>query len=66
MLELDLLLQQVLEQQYPGFNAKQRQDFIRLLEYPDQSLQSWLLGDGQEVDAGVREIVRTIRSQLSR
>ena len=65
MLELDLLLLEFLENRYPKLDESLQQAFVALLDYPDQSIQHWLIGVdiAAEVDIAVREIVRIIRGQ---
>ena len=64
MLELDLLLLEFLESRYPQLDEASQQAFVILLEYPDQSLQHWLIGADTvtDVDQAVRDIVRIIRA----
>ena len=64
MLELDLLLMDFLENCYSELCQSARQDFVRLLEFPDQSLQNWLLGDGVEMPQGMQRIVKTVRERV--
>lgn len=61
MLELDLLLMDFLDNQYPELPPILKTDFVRLLNYPDQMLHDWLLGDGLAVVPELQSIVRTIR-----
>ncbi|MEN8177817.1 MAG: succinate dehydrogenase assembly factor 2 [Pseudomonadota bacterium] len=65
MLELDLLLLDFLESRYPQLDEASQQAFVALLEYPDQSLQRWLIGTdtSADVDMAVRDIVKIIRSK---
>lgn len=64
MLELDLLLLRVLDELYPDFDPALRSDFQRLLEYPDQTLQRWLLGDEREVEQNMVRIVEVITQRI--
>jgi antitoxin CptB len=66
MLELDLLLGEFFAQVYPELDDQGKQDFIRLLKFPDPLLQRWLLGDGQELAAEMEEIVQMIRQRGQR
>ncbi|RLJ20820.1 succinate dehydrogenase assembly factor 2 [bacterium endosymbiont of Escarpia laminata] len=61
MLELDLLLFAFLENEYSSLDRETRKDFSTLLEYPDQTLQSWLISDSKIADKQMFEIVRIIR-----
>lgn len=65
MLELDLLLTDFLEKYYPELCQSARQEFVRLLNFPDQSLQRWLLGDAKEIPPGMQRIVKAIREGCS-
>lgn len=49
MLELDLVLARFLEENYPALTARQRRDFERLLDLPDQEL--WRVVRGESTDA---------------
>ncbi len=64
MLELDLLLLDFLESRYSQLDEASQEAFVALLEYPDQSLQHWLIGTDTvtDVDQAVRDIVRIIRA----
>lgn len=61
MLELDLLLLEFLEICYANLEKDLQQAFVALLDYPDPSLQRWLIGDGEGVADGMQAIVKTIR-----
>ncbi len=61
MLELDLLLLEFLEICYANLDKDLQQAFVVLLDYPDPSLQRWLIGDGEGVADGMQAIVKTIR-----
>lgn len=61
MLELDLLLLEFLEIRYANLDKDLQQAFVALLDYPDPSLQRWLIGDGEGVADGMQAIVKTIR-----
>ncbi|MBA1444042.1 MAG: succinate dehydrogenase assembly factor 2 [Gammaproteobacteria bacterium] len=61
MLELDLLLFAFLENEYPYLDREARKDFATLLEFPDQTLQSWLISDSKIADKQMVEIVQIIR-----
>jgi antitoxin CptB len=65
MLELDLLLQQFLSQGYRNLDQPARQQFARMLEYPDQLLLEWLMGKAVPADREVRNIVQSIRCTLT-
>ncbi len=61
MLELDLLLFAFLENEYHSLDREARKDFATLLEFPDQTLQSWLISDSKIADKQMVEIVQIIR-----
>ena len=63
MLDLDLLLLEFLESRYGQLDETSRQAFVALLEYPDQTLQRWLIGNPTvaDIDIAMRDIVRSIR-----
>ncbi len=63
MLELDLLLTDFLENYYPELSQSARQEFVSLLNFPDQSLQGWLLGDDLEIPPGIQSIVQSIKER---
>jgi len=44
MLELDLLLEQFLDQQFDHLSSDAQYEFIKLLQQPDPSLNSWIFG----------------------
>ncbi|RDH86354.1 MAG: succinate dehydrogenase assembly factor 2 [endosymbiont of Escarpia spicata] len=61
MLELDLLLIAFLENEYSSLDREARKGFATLLEYPDQTLQSWLISGSKIADKQMVEIVQIIR-----
>ncbi|QWF72163.1 succinate dehydrogenase assembly factor 2 [Methylomonas paludis] len=62
--ELDYLLVNYLEYQYPTASVAEQQNFSRLLELEDDVLQAYLLGDSLVEDAGLAEVVRAVRQGL--
>ena len=62
LLELDLILQRFLEGQYPGLDARGRELFSELLEYPDNDLLDWALGREEPPDARYRGVVGLLRA----
>lgn len=62
MLELDLLLNGFLETQYSQLNASQREDFVMLLGYPDQTLYELLMDKMASSNPAIARIVKSIRS----
>ena len=61
MLELDLLLEAFLEDQYPALADEDKQAFENLLSYPDQLLYDYLLGEAKPTDREIAGVVRRIR-----
>jgi len=61
MLELDLLLQGFLERGYAQLDAAQQEDFIRLLELPDQVLVEYLLGMAEIKERELVDVIERIR-----
>ena len=61
MLELDLLLQGFLDTAYSDLSEDRQRTFSRILEYPDQLLLDWLVGEIIPADPEVRELVARIR-----
>jgi antitoxin CptB len=63
MLELDYLLRDFLEQQYPALSEPQQRDFVRLLACPDPFLYDWLLGRTAPPDAALAALVARLRAR---
>lgn len=61
LLELDVLLNRFLDNQYSHLNKEQQQNFSDLLEQSDQNLIDWLL-QGQQPDAQFSELVARIKT----
>jgi len=61
MRELDVLLRGFLEHRFEALDARQRNSFARLLEYPDAVLLECLMGRMVPADRDVASIVRDIR-----
>jgi antitoxin CptB len=62
MLELDLLLRGFLDAGYSDLSEERQRTFGRMLEYPDQLLLDWLVGEIVPADPEVRALVERIRS----
>lgn len=59
LLELDLLLQRFVTEQYGSLNADARQAFRALLALPDQTLLNWI--QGREIpDGKFKQIINKI------
>jgi antitoxin CptB len=61
MLELDLILFPFVDNVFSDLSLADRQNFIKLLSYPDQDLVEWLMGRGQVADSALQAIVDQIR-----
>ena len=61
MRELDVLLNSFLKHRYVRLDARERDSFARLLEYPDAVLLEWLMGRMIPADKDVADIVQEIR-----
>ena len=62
MLELDLLLQGFLDTGFGELSEERQRTFVRMLEYPDQLLLDWLVGEIFPADPEVRALVERIRA----
>ncbi len=62
MLELDYLLKDFLDSHYSDLSSVEQQDFIRLLDYPDQILHDWLMGHSVPREQPLQSLVSRIRS----
>ena len=65
MLELDLLLQPFVENNYQDLSADEQAVFRDLLKYPDQELQEILLGFKQPDHKDVANVTDKIRHAAS-
>lgn len=61
MLELDILLNQFVENEYKNLNHDQVSLFDMLLDYPDQVLYDLLLEKTNAADYKVTELIKIIR-----
>ncbi len=62
MLELDVWLLSYLDNSYPQATHKEKQDFEQLLDFHDQDLFDWLMGNTQPTDKNLLYIIDCIRS----
>jgi antitoxin CptB len=62
MLELDLLLEAFLDQQYTELSPRLQQRFIQLLGYPDPVIHAWCVGGEAPDDEAFEEIIAAIRA----
>ncbi|VAW63095.1 Succinate dehydrogenase flavin-adding protein, antitoxin of CptAB toxin-antitoxin [hydrothermal vent metagenome] len=65
MLELDIILNQFVDNQYVLLDTQQKNTFDQVLDYPDQLLFDLFLGYMQSSDNKVSELVQTIRQSAS-
>tara|TARA_X000000950_G_C13921580_1_gene663857 strand:+ start:20638 stop:20832 length:195 start_codon:yes stop_codon:yes gene_type:complete len=61
MLELDLLLQPFVENEYEKLNQEDKMRFEVLLEKDDQTLLQWFLNLDEPGDQNIKRIVDLIR-----
>lgn len=62
MLELDLLLEAFLDQQYTKLSPRLQQRFIQLLAFPDPVIHAWCVGGEPADDEAFEEIIAAIRT----
>lgn len=61
MLELDYVLRDFLEVTYPGLSQSDKALFVRMLDFEDQLLLDWLMGNVVSSDAGIRRMIGQMR-----
>lgn len=61
MLELDVLLGNFLNEAYLSLEEKDKQIFIRLLDFPDPDLFAFLTGNEMPADADIKNMIERIR-----
>ncbi|MCH1423806.1 succinate dehydrogenase assembly factor 2 [Burkholderiales bacterium] len=61
LLELDLVLQRFLREEYPLLGDEQKQTFSRLLGLPDNDLLDLAMGRADTTDEAFGEIVQLMR-----
>jgi len=61
MLELDLLLERFLEVGYPKLSEGEKAVFTSLLDYQDQDLHEWVMGQAEPEDEDMRRLVARLR-----
>ncbi|HHO59553.1 MAG TPA: succinate dehydrogenase assembly factor 2 [Thiotrichales bacterium] len=62
MLELDILLNTFLDRQYAQLDEKQRETFVSLLAYPDQTLYELLMATMTSASPDIADLVSRLRS----
>ncbi|MEH6543771.1 MAG: succinate dehydrogenase assembly factor 2 [Porticoccaceae bacterium] len=60
MLELDLILQPFVEEDYLSLSSEDKQRFQQLLECEDQDLFTWFMKRGEPEDSEMKAIVKVI------
>ena len=65
MLELDIMLNNFVDNQYVLLEREQKNTFDQLLDYPDQLLFDLFLGHMESSDNKVSDLVQTIRQSAS-
>jgi antitoxin CptB len=61
MLELDVLLNQFLDNDYERLSVEQKKVFDNILDYPDQVLYDLLLEKMNTADKAIAEIITMVR-----
>ena len=61
LLELDLVLQRFLSEEYPYLDVNQKRTFSRLLGLPDNDLLDLAMGRADTTDEAFGEIVQLMR-----
>ena len=61
LLELDLVLQQFLSEEYPFLDVNQKRTFNRLLGLPDNDLLDLAMGRADTTDEAFGEIIQLMR-----
>jgi antitoxin CptB len=65
MLELDLMLEAFVDKEFPRLDENQRRHFETLLNYPDQLLFDYLLGEGKPTDGEMMRVIERIRQSAA-
>ncbi|MEH6638389.1 MAG: succinate dehydrogenase assembly factor 2 [Porticoccaceae bacterium] len=60
MLELDLILQPFVEEDYLSLSSEDKQRFQQLLECEDQDLFTWFMKRGEPEESEMKAIVKVI------
>lgn len=60
MLELDLILQPFVEEDYLSLSSEDQRRFQQLLECEDQDLFTWFMRRGEPEDSEMKAIVKVI------
>ena len=65
MLELDYILENFVAQHYEGLELEQKRLFVRMLDFEDQLLLDWVMGNVVPSDANIREIVKIMQQKIA-
>lgn len=65
MLELDILLNTFLDNQYENLSPHDKQQFKTLLDYPDQTLVDLLLGKMRSSDKEMDILINKVSSNMA-
>ncbi|GGI69450.1 succinate dehydrogenase assembly factor 2 [Shewanella gelidii] len=65
MLELDVLFQPFVENQYQHLDDQGKSDFIRLLECEDPELFAWFMGHEQCPDQALADMIVKVRGRAA-
>ena len=57
MLELDYVLKDFLENHYPTLSVEEQMLFVKILDFEDQLLIDWVMGNVVPSDAKIRRLV---------
>ena len=63
MKELDLAIMPFFIYEYDRLTAKQKQQFVQLLDCDDPDLFNWLMGHGQPASGDLQQIVQLIQQR---
>lgn len=63
MKELDILIMPFFENEYDNLNPEDQLAFVKLLEFQDPQLFSWLMNQGQPEDQGLLRIIKLIQKR---
>ena len=65
MLELDLLLNGFLDEQYQQLSSDEKNQFKNLLDYPDQTLFDLLMGKMQSSDNEIGLLIKKVNKNMT-
>lgn len=63
MKELDILIMPFFENEYDRLSTEEQQAFVRLLDYQDPQLFSWLMNQSQPEDSQLLNIIKQIQKR---